>query len=251
MIPAKRYCLVTGAAGGIGSALVDIFADAGYGVIAIDLMKEIKGLRCLHYIQADLNLLADDCEYADQIMLRVRGFLGDRPLAALINNAAIQVMAPTALLNRNEWKKTLNVNLLAPFFLAQGFLDELMISKGVVVNISSIHAQHTKADFVAYSTSKAAISGLTRAMAVDLRGAVRVVCIEPAAIETQMLKDGFKGRDGDYKKLNELHPIGRIGKPDEVARLALMIVDGGINFLNGVSIRLDGGISARLMDPEY
>jgi NAD(P)-dependent dehydrogenase (short-subunit alcohol dehydrogenase family) len=123
------------------------------------------------------------------------------------------------------------------------------LAKGCVINISSIHARLTKPNFVAYATSKAALSGMTRAMAVDLGGRVRVNAIEPAAISTDMLKAGFKDHPEQYAALEQCHPLGRIGTPEEVAALALSIVDGELRFLHGACVGMDGGISARLHDP--
>jgi NAD(P)-dependent dehydrogenase (short-subunit alcohol dehydrogenase family) len=117
------------------------------------------------------------------------------------------------------------------------------------VNISSIHARLTKPDFVAYATSKAALSGLTRAMAVDLGDRIRVNAIEPAAISTPMLKAGFESHPEQYAALARCHPQGRMGTPTEVAALALSLVSGELRFMHGACVGLDGGISARLHDP--
>lgn len=128
-------------------------------------------------------------------------------------------------------------------------LPQLEQARGSVINISSIHARLTKAHFVAYATSKAALSGMTRAMAVDLGGRVRVNAIEPAAIATDMLKAGFAGQPEQFALLEACHPQGRIGTPAEVAALALAIADGELRFLHGACVAMDGGISGRLHDP--
>lgn len=244
-----RFCLITGAAGGIGLALANAFSDSGYTVVATDISERPATLRSAHFIQADLNRVVNDEIYAQHILDQIRHFLNGVGLKVLINNAAIQIIGGAERLTRDDWHKTLNVNLLAPFLFAQAFLSKLEKAKGCVINISSIHAQHTKRNFIAYATSKAALSGLTRAMAVDLGGRVRVIGIEPAAIETNMLRAGFGDDPVGYQQLNRLHPLGRIGRPDEVATLALAMADGGMDFLNGVCVRLDGGISGRLVDP--
>jgi NAD(P)-dependent dehydrogenase (short-subunit alcohol dehydrogenase family) len=136
-----------------------------------------------------------------------------------------------------NWDDTLGVNLLALFFLAQGLLPELEKAAGSVINISSIHARLTKKDFVAYDNSKAAISGMTRAMAVDLGPRVRVNSIEPAAIETDMLKAGFERKDDRCLQLKACHSTRGIGRPEEVARLALAMASGEMLFLHGARKR--------------
>lgn len=242
-------CLITGAAGGIGLALVNTFVDAGYVVIATDVLPKPENFRGKYFIQADLMQLANDEAYGSRVFNKIRDLLENNRLEVLINNAAVQILGSVESLSRSDWRQSLDVNLISPFLFSQGLLSELERGMGCIINISSIHARHTKNDFVAYATSKAGLSGLTRAMAIDLAGKVRVIAIEPAAIETDMLRAGFKDDFKGYQQLNSLHPLGRIGTPDEVAKLSLAITSGNINFLNGVCIGIDGGISAKLVDP--
>ena len=230
--------------------MVRVFHEAGYCVIATDITPQPADLPCRHYLQADLARIVGDEAYATEIFASIRECLNGRGLHALINNAATQILGGTDSLTRQDWRQTLDVNLLAPFLLTQALLPELEAAKGCVVNIGSIHARLTKRNFVAYATSKAALSGMTRALAVDLGARVRINAIEPAAIETDMLKAGFARRPELYQQLENCHPQHRIGKPDEVAQLALAIVDGGMNFMHGACVGLDGGISARLYDPD-
>ncbi len=246
----KPHCLITGAGGGIGRALVDVFNEAGYAVIATDRDPQPAGLACAHYLQIDLARLAGDESYAQQQLTTIRALLEGMGLRALVNNAALQILGGADSLTRGDWRSTLDVNLLAPFLLTQGLLPELEAAKGCVVNIGSIHARLTKKNFVAYATSKAALAGMTRALAVDLGARIRVNAIEPAAIETEMLRAGFAGKPDLHAQLERCHPQQRIGQPEEVARLALAMVDGDMDFLHGACVGLDGGIGARLFDPD-
>jgi len=241
--------IVTGAAGGIGQALVRAFADAGYAVIGTDVAPLPAGSTGEHPIACDLARTVADPGYAEQIFAAVRTALAGRPLAALVNNAAVQVLGPVESLDRDAWRRTLDVNLLAPFFWAQSLLPELSAARGCVLNISSIHARLTKPGFVAYATSKAALSGMTRAMAVELGSRVRVNAIEPAAISTDMLRAGFAGNQGGYESLMRFHPTGTIGSPDDLAVLARTVVEHPGGFANGSIIAFDGGIGAMLHDP--
>jgi NAD(P)-dependent dehydrogenase (short-subunit alcohol dehydrogenase family) len=175
--------------------------------------------------------------------------LPDGALAGLVNNAALQVLGPAEQLTREDWRATLDVNLLAPFLWAQALLPELEAARGAVLNISSIHARLTKPGFVAYATSKAALSGMTRAMAVELGSRVRVNAIEPAAIDTPMLRAGFEGQPGEFARLAGCHPTGHLGSVEDVAQMALVLIDGQIPFLNAACVALDGGIGSALLDP--
>lgn len=244
-----QLALVTGAAGGIGNALVTAFTEQGYRVIALDHISKPAGLECWKYICVDLQLLVTDANYAKNHLAEIKNLLGNDCLNALINNAAVQVLGGVSSLNVDDWQQTLNVNLLAPFVLTQALLPQLEAAEGCVINISSIHARLTKPNFVAYATSKAALSGMTRAMAVDLGGRVRVNAIEPAAISTEMLKAGFNEHPEDFSQLEACHPQERIGTPEEVAALALSIASGDLRFMHGACVPLDGGISGRLHDP--
>ncbi len=245
-----KACLITGAAGGIGRELVQEFYDAGFYVIATDQVEqpEIKGSG--RYLRIDLSRLVEDEAYAQLSITAITDALHGYELNALINNAAIQTIGGISDIDRQTWHQTLDINLTAPFLLIKALLPYLKISYGAVVNIGSIHARLTKKNFVAYATSKAALAGLTRALAVDVGVSVRINAIEPAAIETDMLKASFIGKPELYQQLEMCHPLQRIGQAKEVARLALAIVEGGMNFLNGACIGLDGGISVRLHDPD-
>ena len=156
--------------------------------------------------------------------------MGGRGVAALINNAAVQIVKPMEMLTTEDWISTLNVNLLAPFLLTQALLKELEAAAGAVINISSIHATQSKPEFAAYATSKAALNGLTRNLAVELGGRVRINAICPAAVTTPMLLEGFAGREVALDRLAQMHPAGRIGEPREVAALAFFLVSDAAGF---------------------
>lgn len=244
-----RAIIITGAAGGVGRALVRAFNTDEYAVLAVDIAPKSEELPCAHYEQCDLARTVEDEAYANTIFANLRTALNGNPLTGLINNAAVQILAPVPQLDRAAWRKTLDVNLLAPFLWSQAFLPELGAARGSILNISSIHAKLTKPEFVAYATSKAALSGMTRSMAVELGARVRVNAIEPAAIETEMLKAGFAGHLEQYQRLIDFHPAGCIGSPSGLATLARTIIGNPDLFQNGSCLTFDGGIASRLHDP--
>ena len=241
--------IITGALGGIGHALCEEFHSHGFHVFALDRKA---GTTAAHtFICGDVRQivsnLGESAAYLDPIRLELKE--KNLALKGIINNAAAQILGSTAALSYTAWEETLQTNLLAPFFLVQAFLPELEKAAGAVVNISSIHEKLTKPGFVAYATSKSALSGLTRAMAVDLGGRVRVNAICPAAIHTPMLAAGFAERPEAFAALHDAHPAGRIGLPEEVAHLARYLIAEAPAFLNGSCLGLDGGIAGRLHDP--
>jgi NAD(P)-dependent dehydrogenase (short-subunit alcohol dehydrogenase family) len=245
-----RRALITGCLGGIGRALVKAFREEGFHVIGMDLAASAG--EATHqpdaYLSVDLEALASQDGYRAQTLAQLEAIVGTR-VDVLINNAAWQVVKPMAQLTAADWAKTQHVNVMAPFLLTQALLPALEAAQGSVINIASIHGQLTKPEFVAYATSKTALVGMTRAMAVELGARVRVNAVCPAAIATPMLVAGFEGRPEAYQQLADMHPVGRIGQPDEVARTCLMLADPKLSFMTGACIALDGGIGARLHDP--
>lgn len=166
--------LITGASGGIGRALCAAFRSGGWRVVATDAPErgtpDGSGTEGMIWVPCCLAAYVADAGVRDGFRTRVVEALGDVPLVALVNNAAVQHCGATPEVVPSEWESTLAVNVSAPFFLVQSFLGLLEKSRGSVVQITSIHASQTKPGFVAYATSKAALAGLTRALAVDLGG---------------------------------------------------------------------------------
>lgn len=247
----KQFALITGANGGIGQALCKTFTEEGYDVIATDVHeKPAESLTFSQYVSIDLNKLFENEAYATDRTNRIKSFLPNGELHALINNAAIQILGGVDSLTRADWNQTLNINLQAPFLLAQAFISELELCRGSIVNISSIHAKLTKKNFLAYATSKAALSGMTRAMAVDLGPRVKVNAIEPAAVETQMLRDGFKSSPELLQVLMNYHPTKCIAQPNDVCRAVQFLIESG-SFGSGMILPIDGAIGASLHDPSF
>lgn len=242
-----KTALVTGALGGIGQAVCREFQAAGYTVIATD--KGDGACACERYLAADLYDLHALPRARAEFAAAVRETLQGHGLEVLINNAAIQILNSTEVASLAEWDATLTTNVVVPFLLTQLFLEDLELANGCVINIGSIHAVATKPGFVAYATSKAALAGLTRALAVDLGSRVRVNCLNPAATATPMLLAGFQGQPEKLDELAEMHPLGRIAEPVEIARAAVFLASANASFITGATLQVDGGIGARLHDP--
>ena len=241
--------VITGSAGSIGRALCKTFKTSGYKVIGLD-KKERNDIEANEWIQGDLIRFVSDAEYRHELLAAIRSASGTAKIGVLCNNAAEQRLARTEDVSIEDWQVSLDVNLTAPFLLAQGLLKDLEEAGGSIINIASIHARLTKPEFVAYATTKSGLTGLTRALAIDLGGRVRVNAICPAAIDTPMLREGFEGRSSsDLDSLRLCHPAGRIGQPEEVAELALWLASPQASFVSGACYDIDGAISSRLHDP--
>ena len=126
----------------------------------------------------------------------------------------------------------------------------LSATGGTVLNIGSVHATQTKRGFAPYSVSKAALSGVTRACAIEYGRQFRTVELRPAAIATSMLEAGFEAMPEKRALLDSYHPTAEIGRPEEVAQVCLAVLELPGRFLNGSVINFDGGISFALHDPD-
>ena len=243
-----KTILITGSNGSIGKDLCKTILKNGYRVIATDILNDLNDIE-YSFIEADLIDIVKDEFKMQNFGKRVRDILGKDNLYAIINNAALQINKNFGTLTLQDWQNTMDVNLFAPLVLSKLFLEDLNTSRGTIINISSIHSSLTKKGFSAYATSKAALSGLTKSMSVELGSKIRVNAVEPAAIETEMLKQGFKNSPYNIENLSEYHPTGFIGKPHDVSQAVLFLLNPLNKFLNGSIIELSGGINNCLHDP--
>lgn len=246
---ALETMIITGACGGIGRELVTEYRNANFHVIAIDSKPKIEELGDVDFLEFNLATLVFDIDSRESLKKSISNLVGQNRIKALINNAAVQTVKRFEDISAEDWQETLEVNLLAPFFFAQLFLEELTANSGSILNISSIHASQTKKGFSVYATSKAALSALTKLLAIELGSRVRVNAIEPGAISTQMLESGFLTEPDKRRMLDRLQPMERIGEPGEVAKLALFLTSDSARFINGSAIAIDGGIRNQLHDP--
>lgn len=246
-----RTLLITGAAGGIGSATFKAFADMGWRVIGVDRSPRpdtfpIDGL----FIQSDISI----GENLESIFSQVKAFT--RYLNVLVNNAALQISKPMLQTSAEEWDAVmasnlrsvfLGVKLAHPLFLAAG--------GGAIVNVSSVHAVATSANIAAYAASKGGLLALTRAMAIEFApDNIRVNAILPGAVDTPMLRSGLgRGHVQGEDVLQRLDNLarktvnGRIGQPEEIARAIYFLADDRqSSFMTGQAMIVDGGATARL-----
>jgi NAD(P)-dependent dehydrogenase (short-subunit alcohol dehydrogenase family) len=241
-----RAAVVTGSEGGIGKAICRELNREGFIVVGLD--RSVRQGAADVTLDIELERFCESAGYRKAQLERIHGALGGHALSALVNNAAHQVVRATERLTARDWESTLRVNVLAPFLLTQALLEDLERAKGAVVNIASIHAQLTKPEFVCYATSKTALVGLTRSLAIDLGGRIRVNAVCPAAVATTMLREGFVGGEDELDALSGMHPIGRIAEPCEIAKAVVFLISPESNYITGTALGIDGGIAGRLHD---
>lgn len=242
----ERVAVITGARGGIGVGLVRAFQKAEYRVVATD--RHGGDAIGDQFVLGDLAHLSNNDPMAKKALAALKQAVGDS-LTVLVNNAAVQILDPVDDIKIPDLYESFETNLFAPLLLTQAFLPELERGHGSVINMSSVHATATKPGFVTYATTKAALVGLTRSMAVDLGSRVRVNAILPAATDTPMLRAGFEGKPEAFRHLAQMHPIGRIASVDEVAHVAVFLASDMASVITGAAFAVDGGIGVRLHDP--
>jgi NAD(P)-dependent dehydrogenase (short-subunit alcohol dehydrogenase family) len=245
-----RHVLITGVAGGIGSATANVFADEGWRVVGVD--RETADLKSVHhFIEADIS----EEKASAQIFEEVKSEEGH--LDALVNNAAIQICKPIVEMTTGEWDATMASNLRS-VFLAVKNAYSLLRSGGAIINVSSVHAEATSSDIAAYAASKGGLLAFTRALSIEFADDdIRVNAVLPGAVDTEMLRDGLErdyGEEGATKTVQEKmralgtrHVIGRVGQPEEIAQTILFLADGErSSFVTGQALTVDGGATARL-----
>ena len=245
----KRVVVITGVAGGIGSATAETFAGGGWYVVGVD-KRQADDLRCVrHFIHADIS----ETDAPARILTQVSERHGR--LDALVNNAAIQICKPLVETTPEEWDLTMSSNVRSVFLLVRAAYALLKKSGGAIVNVGSVHAVATSAGLSAYAASKGALLALTRAMAIELgKDSIRVNAVLPGAVHTEMLRAGIErdhvqGDTGEdlMRTLGARHVMGRVGRPQEIGNAVLFLADNDqSSFMTGQALIVDGGATAKL-----
>jgi len=166
-------------------------------------------------------------------------------LDVLINNAGIEINGTVVDLSGEQWERQLAVNLRGVFLFSKYSIPEMRRRGGSIINISSVHALVSWPRCAAYDATKSALIGLTRAMAVDHGGdGIRVNAICPGYIETPLLEQWFATGAITKEEVLKFHPLGRIGKPNDVAEVALFLASNAASFVSGTYITVDGALTA-------
>jgi NAD(P)-dependent dehydrogenase (short-subunit alcohol dehydrogenase family) len=245
-----KTAAVTGGASGIGLAIAQTFAAAGASVHILDLSAE-RGEEAAREIgAAGGTAAAHACDLADEASAtRVLGGLTARGrLDILVNNVGMANIGTVETTAAADFERVMRVNVNSYFFATKAVVGHMRDSGGgVILNMASIAGSSGLPDRFAYSTSKGAVIAMTYSVARDfLKHNVRCNCISPARVHTPFvdgyLRNTYPGREDEmYKALSAAQPIGRMGKPDEVAVLALYLCSDAASFITGCDYPLDGG----------
>jgi NAD(P)-dependent dehydrogenase (short-subunit alcohol dehydrogenase family) len=232
--------VVTGGAKGIGRATADAFLRAGARVAVLDVDNSIAGDSKALFIQCDVS----SGQQVTSAFIQIQQQLGDIDL--LINNAGIQHYGNVAETSEDEWDRVLAINLKSAFLCAKAAIPMMLrCGKGVIVNLSSVQAFLSQNNVAPYTTSKTALLGLTRSIAVDYAPQIRCVAICPGTVDTPMLRWAIEQSPNPtevFEECVQMHPVKRIATADEVAELILFVCSDKARFITGQPIRIDGGL---------
>ncbi len=234
-----KHVLVTGAAGGIGQAIVKMFRASGATVAVADL--DVSGVDADAHLSGDLT----DASYADTLPKAAHQALGG--LDIVINNAGIMRRGPVTDSTDADFDLSMDVNVKAPFRICRAAIPLLAENGGgAIVNTASCWGVHPGPNHAIYCMTKAAIASLTQCMGRDhAHLGIRINAVCPNEVDTPMLRTGLEMRGFDpntaIQELDKTVPIGRIAQPDDIAEVVLFLASDHARYMCGELVEINGG----------
>ena len=248
-----KTAVITGASGGIGRVACRLFCEEGAAVVGTDLVEaagrqlerelQADGLE-FTFVPCDLTSSADVAALAAEVESRFGG------LDVLYNNAGVILGKPLVETTDAEWDLVLDVNLRGTFLMMRALAPLMAGRSGSIVNTSSGLGLVGTEQLTAYCASKGGVVLLTKAAALELGPNIRVNALCPGVIDTPLPQQALAGLPDDTRSAifagwEASHVAGRIGRPDEVAAVALFLASDEASFITGAAIPVDSGVTAR------
>ena len=241
----RRIALISGGSRGIGAACVRAFAKNGYAVVFLYHRSADSALALVQSLREEgCDVAAHPCDVSDprQVADTVHAILRTyHRFDALVNNAGVAHIGLFTDMTEETWDHLFAVNVRSAFSLTRAVLPGMISARqGSIVNVSSMWGEVGASCEVAYSATKAALIGLTKALAKEVGpSGVRVNCVTPGVIDTDM---NAQLTEEDRAALSDETPLGRIGAPEEVARTILFLCGEGASFVTGQVLGVSGGL---------
>ncbi len=244
-----KVALVTGAATGMGLATARAFAEAGAAVVLADFKEDAVKAAAEKLAAAGHKALAVRCDVSDDAQVAA---MVDRAVAAFgrldaaFNNAGVMArIAPTADSTREDWDRVIGVNLRGVWSCMKHELRQMeRQGSGAIVNNASVGALTGNPGIGSYIASKHGVVGLTRTAALEYsKHGIRVNAVNPGLIDTQVARDVVNGDEQAYAEIAKHVPIGRAGRPEEIASAVLWLCSPGASYVVGHALTVDGGMT--------
>ena len=249
---AGKTAFVTGAASGIGEAIAYTFAEAGARVVVAD-RDRTNGARvaqrCASHQTGSQFIFLDVCDEAECLKVAQAVHREYGALDVLVNNAGIGHVGTIQQTTGSDLDRLYAVNVRGLFNVTKAFIGDMLSRRsGTIVNIASVGGVLAIPDRLAYCTTKFAVVGLTKALAIDhATQGVRVNCVCPGRVETPFVKARlaeYADPETAYRQMASSQPMGRMGTPEEIAAAVLYLASDEATFVTGAAFTIDGGWSA-------
>jgi len=244
-----KTALITGGASGIGKAIATVFAHQGASVYILDFNKEQGKQIADELSQQGFSATFEFCDVADekQVVELVDRIAENTIIDILVNNAGVAHIGNIENTTGADLDRIYSINIKGVFNCSKAVIKHMKGNSGVILNMASIAASVGISDRFAYSMSKGAVLTMTYSIAKDyVTEGIRCNCISPARVHTPFV-DGFiaknypDNQEEMFEKLSQTQPLGRMGKPEEIANLALYLASDEASFITGTDFPIDGG----------
>ena len=239
-----KIAMVTGGASGIGEATVRTFSEAGARIFIVD----VDAARARDLAAAVPNTEVRLCDITDEHQVQTL-FASITDLDILVNCAGVGMVGNVEETGMDDFKRLFRVNVEGTYLMTRAAIPLLKKVRGSVLNMGSVAGIVGVKRRFAYCSTKGAVMAMTRQLAVDYPTQIRANCIAPGTVDTPFV-EGYLEKYHRHEKekiraeLNERQPLGRLGRPDEIAKLALYICSTAADFMNGAVVPIDGGWTA-------
>jgi NAD(P)-dependent dehydrogenase (short-subunit alcohol dehydrogenase family) len=243
--------LVTGAARGIGRATAIKAAEEGAAVALLDVLADQLATTAAELEKSGATVAAavGDVTDEDSVRRTVADLTQtlDRPITVLVNNAGKNSYADATKMTVDEWDSVFAVDLKGAWLMARAVLPSMIEARhGSIVNIASIHSSLTTAGMFPYAAAKSGLVGMTRSLALDVAPhGIRVNAVSPGYIATDLLEEFFDTIPNARETALDVHPLGRIGTPENVAEVVCFLASTAAAFVTGANWAVDGGLGVR------